>query len=180
MNDFAQSVGAALSLIVHADPELLSIVTPSLRVSLSASTGAPRQTGSIPNCSNALSRLATRRTESVQDGAIPTMADKDAKRPHRERENLVGEQSRIVNRMKATLIRLGIRGFNPKLKRAAKRVEDLRTPDGEPIPRNTLAELRRDMARGRHVSDQIRQIEMFASSISYKQLTMNRTPCSTI
>jgi len=81
MNDFAQSVGAALSLIVHADPELLSIVTPSLRVSLSASTGAPRQTGSIPNCSNALSRLATRRTESVQDGAIPTMADEDAKRP---------------------------------------------------------------------------------------------------
>ena len=25
MNDFAQSVGAALSLIVHADPELLSM-----------------------------------------------------------------------------------------------------------------------------------------------------------
>ena len=37
MNDFAQSVGAALSLIVHADPELLSIVTLSLRVSLTAS-----------------------------------------------------------------------------------------------------------------------------------------------
>jgi len=41
------------------------------------------------------------------------MADEDAKRPHRERENPVGEQSRIANRMKATLIRLGIRGFNP-------------------------------------------------------------------
>jgi transposase len=91
--------------------------------------------------------------------AIPTMADEDAKRPHRERENLVGEQSRIVNRMKATLIRLGIRGFNPKLKRAAERLEDLRTPEGEPIPSNTLAELRRDMARRRLVSDQIRQIE---------------------
>ena len=47
--------------------------------------------------------------------AIPTISDEDAKRPHRERESLVGEQSRIVNRMKATLIRLGIRGFNPKL-----------------------------------------------------------------
>src|SRR5262247_3968349 len=50
--------------------------------------------------------------------AIPTFADEDAKRPHRERENLVREQSRIVNRMKAALIRLGIRGFNPKLKKA--------------------------------------------------------------
>jgi transposase len=91
--------------------------------------------------------------------AIPTMADEDAKRPHRERESLVGEQSRIVNRMKATLVRLGIRGFNPKLKRAGERLEDLRTPEGEPIPPNTLAELRRDMARRRLVSDQIRQIE---------------------
>jgi transposase len=61
--------------------------------------------------------------------------------------------------MKATLIRLGIRGFNPKLKKAAGRLEDLRTPEGEPIPPNTLAELRRDMERRRLISDQIRQIE---------------------
>ena len=91
--------------------------------------------------------------------AIPTTNDEDAKRPNRERESLVGEQSRIVNRMKATLTRLGIRGFNPKLKKAAERLDGLRTPEGEPIPPNTLAELRRDMVRRRLVSDQIRQIE---------------------
>jgi len=91
--------------------------------------------------------------------AIPTIKDEDAKRPNREHESLVGEQSRIVNRMKATLVRLGIRGFNPKLKKAAERLDGLRTPEGEPIPPNTLAELRRDMVRRRLVSDQIRQIE---------------------
>jgi transposase len=91
--------------------------------------------------------------------AIPTIKDEDAKRPNRERESLVAEQSRIVNRMKAALIRLGIRGFNPKLKKASERLDGLRTPEGEPIPPNTLAELRRDMARRRLVSDQIRQIE---------------------
>jgi transposase len=91
--------------------------------------------------------------------AIPTTKDEDAKRPNREHESLVGEQSRIVNRMKATLIRLGIRGFNPKLKKAAERLDGLRTPEGEPIPPNTLAELRRDMVRRRLISDQIRQIE---------------------
>jgi transposase len=91
--------------------------------------------------------------------AIPTIKDEDAKRPSRERESLVGEQSRIVNRMKATLTRLGIRGFNPKLKKAAERLEGLRTAEGEPIPPNTLAELHRDMVRRRLVSDQIRQIE---------------------
>jgi len=91
--------------------------------------------------------------------AIPTAKDEDAKRPNRERESLVGEQNRIINRMKAALIRLGIRGFNPKLKRAAGRLKDLRTPEGEPIPPNTLAELRRDMERRRLVSNQIQQIE---------------------
>src|SRR5713101_82228 len=80
--------------------------------------------------------------------AIPTIKDEDAKRPNRERESLVGEQSRLVNR-----------GFNPKLKKAVERLDGLRTPEGEPIPPNTLAELRRDMARRRLVSDQIRQIE---------------------
>ena len=91
--------------------------------------------------------------------AIPTIDDEDAKRPNRERESLVGEQSRIINRIKATLARLGIRGFNPKLKKAAERLEGLHTPEGELIPPNTLSELHRDMERRRLVRDQIRQIE---------------------
>ena len=91
--------------------------------------------------------------------AIPTIKDEDAKRPNRERDSLVGEQSRIVNRMKAALARLGIRDFNPKLKKAAERLSGLRTPEDQPIPPNTLAELYRDMERRRLVTDQIRQIE---------------------
>ena len=91
--------------------------------------------------------------------AIPTLQAEDAKRPSRERESLAGEQSRLVNRMKATLTRLGIRGFNPKRRKAAERLADLRTPEGEPIPPNTLAELRRDMERRQLVREQIRQIE---------------------
>jgi transposase len=35
----------------------------------------------------------------------------------------------------------------------------LRTPEGEPIPRNALAELRRDLARLRFVEDQVAEIE---------------------
>jgi len=91
--------------------------------------------------------------------AIPTLEEEDAKRPNRERESLVGEQSRLVNRMKATLVRLGIRGFNPKLKRATGDLEALRTPEGAPIAPNTLAELKCDMERRRFICDQIRKIE---------------------
>jgi transposase len=91
--------------------------------------------------------------------AIPTLAEEDAKRPNRERESLVGERSRIVNRMKGALARLGIRGFKPTLRKAPEQLERLRTPEGAPLPPNTLAELRRDTARLRFVADQIREIE---------------------
>ena len=66
--------------------------------------------------------------------AIPTIEEEDARRPHRERETLVGEQTSIINRIKATLARLGIRNLNPKLKNAVERLEHVRTPEGEPIP----------------------------------------------
>src|SRR5256714_1893248 len=42
---------------------------------------------------------------------VPTIAEEDAKRPNRERDCLVGERTRIVNRIKSTLARLGIRKF---------------------------------------------------------------------
>jgi transposase len=90
---------------------------------------------------------------------IPTLEEEDAKRPNRERENLVGQRTRIVNRMKSTLARLGIRGFKPTLRKAPERLDRLRTAEGVALPPNTLAELRRDMARLRFVLDQIREIE---------------------
>src|SRR5579864_2869759 len=86
--------------------------------------------------------------------AIPTLEEEDAKRPNREREGLVSERTRIVNRIKSTLARLGIRGFKPTLRRAPERLAELLTPEGTPPPPNTLAELRRDMARLRFVIGQ--------------------------
>src|SRR5438094_9940368 len=77
----------------------------------------------------------------------PTIAEEDAKRPNRERECLVGERTRIVNRIKSTLARLGIRNFKPTLRKAAERLATVHTPEGMPLPPNTLAELQRDMAR---------------------------------
>jgi transposase len=91
--------------------------------------------------------------------AIPSLQEEDAKRPTRERENLVGERTRVVNRMKACLVRFGIRNFNPTLRRATERLNALSTPEGVSLPPNTLAELRRDMARLRFVMDQINEIE---------------------
>ena len=91
--------------------------------------------------------------------AIPTLADEDAKRPNREREGLVRERTRIVNRMKSCLARFGVRNFKPTLRKAPECLATLVTPEGVPLPPNTLLELRRDMARLRFVMDQIKEVE---------------------
>jgi transposase len=91
--------------------------------------------------------------------AIPTIEEEDAKRPHRERESLVAERTRIVNRMKGCLARLGIRTFKPTLQRAMDFLPTLRTPEGTPLPPNASAEMSRDLARLHFVEDQIREIE---------------------
>jgi transposase len=90
---------------------------------------------------------------------VPTIGEEDAKRPNRERECLVGERTRIINRIKATLVRLGIRHFKPTLRKAAERLATLHTAEGMPLPPNTLAELQRDMARLGFVLSQIGEIE---------------------
>ena len=60
---------------------------------------------------------------------VPTIAEEDAKRPNRERDGLVGERTRIVNRIKSTLARVGIRNFKPALRKAAERLATVHTPE---------------------------------------------------
>jgi transposase len=78
---------------------------------------------------------------------IPTMEEETARRPSRERESLVNERSRITNRMKSALARLGIRGFKPHLRKAPERLAGLWTAEGTGLPANVIEEFRRDMAR---------------------------------
>jgi transposase len=91
--------------------------------------------------------------------AIPTIEEEDARRPNRERQNLVTEQTRIINQMKAIFARFGIRTLRPTMRKVAEKLEALRTAEGMPLPQNTLAELRRHLARLRVVRDQIRAVE---------------------
>jgi len=91
--------------------------------------------------------------------AIPTIEEEDARRPSRERASLVTEQTRIVNQIKAILIRFGIRTFRPKLRKAEEQLKQLRTAEGSPLPDNTRAELCRRLAGLRMVRDQIQAIE---------------------
>ena len=91
--------------------------------------------------------------------AIPTLEEEDTRRPNRERENLVTERTRLINQMKAILVRFGIRTFKPTLRKAEEKFEGVRTAEGTPLPQNTRAEMRRQLARLRVVREQISAIE---------------------
>lgn len=90
---------------------------------------------------------------------VPTMDEEDAKRPHREREALVHERTSTVNRMKSILIQFGVRNFKPNLRKASEKLDAVRTPEGAPLPPNTVAMLRRHMERLGILNGQIKAIE---------------------
>jgi transposase len=89
----------------------------------------------------------------VAGRAGPLQHEEDARPPNREREKLVGDRARVINRIKATLIRFGIRTFTPILRKAEERLKELHTAE------DTLAELLRDIARLRLIQEQIKEIE---------------------
>jgi transposase len=91
--------------------------------------------------------------------AVPTIEAEDARRPGREREALVAERTRIINRMKADMARLGVHGFKPHLRSAPKKLGSVRIPEGAAIPPHTMAELERDMVRVAVLREQIAAIE---------------------
>ena len=123
-----------------------------------ASTGGPRLIGSIPELIKRAFLGWLRGEPGTADGGNPDSGEEDAKRPSRERETLVSERTRLINRMKAVLARLGIRSFKPELRKphSGSRLVHARGPTD---PTDTLDEIRRDLARLAMIRAQIKAIE---------------------
>jgi len=90
---------------------------------------------------------------------IATREEEDGKRPLRERETLVGDRSRLINRMKSLLAQHRVRGFKVTLKKAAAQLKRLVTAEGLPLPPDILAALERAMAHLALVKAQIAEID---------------------
>jgi transposase len=90
---------------------------------------------------------------------IPDEVAEDARRPSREREELVRERISLTNRIGAVLTTLGIDGFNPLRKDRRKRLEMLRTPSDQPLPEHAKAKIVRSIDRLELVMSQISELE---------------------
>ncbi len=90
---------------------------------------------------------------------IPSETEEDMRRPERERERLVSERIALENRIENLLCLHGIGSFKPRLKKAAERLDELRSFAGAPLPPMLLAELKRLMTRHCVLSGQLKEIE---------------------
>jgi len=89
---------------------------------------------------------------------VPTPEEEDAKRPHREREHLVQEKLRLVNRIEALLFTQGVRA-RPSLRSWERDLAELRTGDGRALPPLLRAELDRLRRRLVLILELIRETE---------------------
>jgi transposase len=89
---------------------------------------------------------------------VPSVEEEDRRRSGRERDRLTSERVSLENRVRSLLRLHGICDFRPRLKKAEEELEQLRTRSGAPPPPETMAELRRAMARLRLIGEQIEEI----------------------
>jgi transposase len=89
----------------------------------------------------------------------PSPEDEDRRRLSRERKTLVAERVEHVNRIKGVLFAQGISDYQPVRRDRRKRLEDLKTGDGRPIPPNLKAQILRELDRLELILKQIEEVE---------------------
>ena len=90
---------------------------------------------------------------------VPDEADEDARRCVRERTELISERVGLTNRIGAVLATLGVTDYNPLLRSRCRRLAELRTGLGEPLPANAHAKIKRLLAWLELVLTQIAGLE---------------------
>lgn len=90
---------------------------------------------------------------------VPTPEEEDCRRRSRERERLVNERVQHIGRIKGLLMTQGIRDDQPTRTDWRRRLDELRTGDGQTLPPHLKAELEREGRRLWLVMDMLAELE---------------------
>lgn len=104
---------------------------------------------------------------------IPSEADEEARRAHREREDLICERRSIVNKMGGILATLGVKGFKALRRDRREQLSLLRQPGGDPIPQLARGRLERLLDRLELVLQQIEKVEKVRDAVLAKPAPAN-------
>src|ERR1700731_375892 len=95
---------------------------------------------------------------------IPDEADEEARRAHREREDLVRQRRSILNKVYALLATLGVKGYRGLRSDRREQLAGLRQPDGDPVPQLARIRIERLLDRLR----QIKEVEVARDAVLKK------------
>lgn len=100
---------------------------------------------------------------------IPREEDEEARRAHREREDLIGERRSILNKIEGILATLGIDGYQALRRGRRSQLANLRQPDGEPVPPAARGRIERLLDRLELVMTQIKAVERARDAVVTKK-----------
>lgn len=89
----------------------------------------------------------------------PSVSEEDGRRPCRERQALLAERVRHVNRIKGLLFAQGVCDYEPLRRDRRRRLEQLRTGDGRELPPHLKAQIGRELSRLELLLEQIAEVE---------------------
>src|SRR5262245_38456790 len=97
---------------------------------------------------------------------VPSVAEEDDRRLHRERGRLINERIQHVNRIKGLLAIHGIYDYQPLRRDRMQPLDRLRTADGRTLPPRLKAEILRELQRLELVIGMIKAIEAERDAIA--------------
>src|SRR5215468_5196346 len=97
---------------------------------------------------------------------VPSVAEEDDRRLHRERGRLISERIQHVNRIKGLVAIHGIYDYQPLHRDRMQQLDRLRTADGQTLPPRLKAEILRELQRLELVVGMIKTIEAERDAIA--------------
>jgi transposase len=97
---------------------------------------------------------------------VPSVAEEDDRRLHRERDRLINKRIQHVNRIKGLCAIHGIYDYQPMRSDRTRRLEQLRTGDGRALPPRFKTEIARELQRLELVLRMLKEIDAERNAIA--------------
>ena len=108
----------------------------------------------------------------------PAPEEEDRRRLCRERKVLIAERVKHVNRIKGLLFSQGVSDYEPLRRDRRRRLEELRTGDGRPLPKHLKAQISRELDRLELLLQQIKAVETERDALLAAQRVAARAPAA--
>ena len=108
----------------------------------------------------------------------PTPEEEDSRRLCRERKVLIAERVKHVNRIKGLLFTQGVSDYEPLRRDRRRRLEELRTGDGRPLPSHLETQISRELDRLELLLQQIKAVETERDALLAAQRVAARAPAA--